>query len=47
MKAGDKIQVEVDKDAQPVFIVNGERAENPEAKKAEAPAEEKKAAKKK
>ena len=47
VKAGDKILVEVDKDAQAVFIINGERAENPEAKKAEAPAEEKKTAKKK
>jgi ATP-dependent Clp protease ATP-binding subunit ClpA len=37
VKAGDKILVEVDKDAQAVFVINGERAENPEAKKAEEP----------
>ena len=46
VKPGDKILVEVDKDAQAVFVINGEKADNPEGK-AEAPAAaEKKAAKK-
>ena len=46
VKPGDKILVEVDKDAQAVFVINGKKEENPEGK-AEAPAAaEKKAAKK-
>ena len=47
VKAGDKILVEVDKDGQAVFVINGKKAEKPEGKsEAEAPAAEKKAAKK-
>ncbi len=46
VKSGDKILVEVDDDAQAVFVINGERAAKPEEPKAEAEAE-KKASKKK
>jgi ATP-dependent Clp protease ATP-binding subunit ClpA len=53
VKAGDKIEVQVDKDGQAVFVVNGKTvgkaAEKPAEQPAEQPAEkqEEKAAKKK
>ena len=36
VKAGDNIVVEADKDGQAVFVVNGKRLGNPEAKAAES-----------
>jgi ATP-dependent Clp protease ATP-binding subunit ClpA len=47
VKAGDKIRVEVDKDGQAMFVINGKEAEKPESKsETEVPAVEKKNAKK-